>query len=155
LEHAIGYASDGVALKDEDIIVALLDPDMAIMRPITAEFEDGTIFARSAAKARGGDEKIPRKVAHGHPISQHYGLGNQWRDFDLLKITGDSESPAHQVTAQQGNDFFPVGPPYLMTGRDALSIAGKWTEFVRMPSTARFVASLLVGRSACCYRSYF
>ena len=131
LENGIGLDSEG-ALNDEDIIVVLLDPDQLIMDPIVNDFSGKSVQIPSRVeKAWGGRAKIPTKVVHGTPISQHYGLGAQWTEFDLTTITGTGDSPAAKVSNSDASNFYPVGPPYLMTGRDALSIARKWSEFVR------------------------
>jgi len=68
-------------------------------------------------------------VTHGSPIAQKYGLGAQWREFNLDLITGDPNSPSKNVTEADGWDYYPVGPPYLATARDMHQIAIKWSEF--------------------------
>jgi hypothetical protein len=121
----IGF-NDGSFAHEDDIVI-LIDPDMALMRPITGDFSDKreTIIA----KRRQGEHQLADKVQRGIPFAQTYGLGVQWQKFDLDKIAG-ADSPAKEVNGQDGGLYFPVGPPYLGTVHDMYQIALKWTEFV-------------------------
>lgn len=126
LENAIGFADEGNSgLKNDDDVVILIDPDMALLRPITGDFSnDRDVVIGNSFKE---DRKL--KVEHGSPFAQKYGLGSQWRTFDLLEIAGP-DSPASKVSQSDGGKYYPVGPPYLATVRDMHAIAGKWTEYV-------------------------
>ena len=123
--HELGF-QDG-KFEHEDDIVILIDPDMAILRPITSDFssERDTVIA----KRRQGEKMLGTKVEHGRPFAQTYGLGTQWQKFDLDKIAGE-DSPAKKVDQENGALYYPVGPPYLGTVRDMYQISLKWTEFV-------------------------
>ena len=114
------------APADEDVIVILIDPDQILLRPIRADFSDSseTIFKKNVYK------NFPLQVSHGHPVAQKYGLRAQWRKFNLEVITGSADSPAIKVSEQDGENYYPAGPPYLATARDFYQIALKWTEFV-------------------------
>lgn len=128
LEHGegMGYdTNDPTKMKNEDTIVILIDPDMILLRPITGDFSNDrdVIISKRRQKTR------KFKVEHGSPFAQTYGLGTQWRTFNLDEIAGEN-SPAKDVSRDDGGLFYPVGPPYLATARDMHSIAEKWTEFV-------------------------
>lgn len=113
-------------LLNENDIVILIDPDMLLLRPITGDFSkdrDVVIGPR-----HNKDRKY--KVEHGSPFAQKYGLGTQWRTFNLKEITQDERSPAIQVSQGDGGTFYPVGAPYIATVRDMYQIALKWSEFV-------------------------
>ena len=126
LENALGFADDShTRLKNEDAIVILIDPDMALMKPITGDFSND----RDVVIGKNEMEGRKMKVEHGSPFAQKYGLGAQWRTFDLHEIAG-AGSPASKVSEKDGKRFYPVGPPYIGTTRDMHAIAGKWTEFV-------------------------
>ena len=110
---------------DEDTVVILIDPDQILLRPIRADFTDP-----NETKHHEKDlTKFPLKVSHGHPIAQKYGLGAQWRKFDLETITGTKDSPAMKVEQREGGQHYPAGPPYLATAKDFYQISLKWTEF--------------------------
>ena len=117
--------SDGNINGNEDAVVILIDPDMVLLRPITGDFSNDreTVVGKRAAVNR------KFKVEHGSPFAQTYGLGAQWRKFNLDEIAG-SDSPAKKVTQQEGGTYYPVGPPYIATVRDMYQISLKWTEFV-------------------------
>ena len=119
----IGIDPDTGKLIDENIVVILIDPDMLLLRPISADFsnERETIFAVK--------EEWVTKVQHGKPFAQMYELGTQWITFGLDIIAG-STSPAKDVAKNEAANHYPVGPPYLATGRDMYEIALKWSEFV-------------------------
>lgn len=123
--EGMGIDHDTNTPVDEDVIVILIDPDQALLRPIRADFSDET---ETITKEKDY-EKYPLKVSHGHPIAQKYGLGAQWRKFNLEKITGSADSPAIKVTSDDGFKHYPAGPPYLATARDFYQISLKWTEF--------------------------
>jgi hypothetical protein len=111
----------------EDDIVALIDPDMALMRPITGDFSDER--ETLIADRRRGENLLSTKVKRGTPFAQTYGLGTQWQKFDLDKIAGP-DSPAKDVQREEGSLYYPVGPPYIGTVHDMYQIALKWSEFV-------------------------
>mmetsp|Transcript_17211 Transcript_17211/g.19652 ORF Transcript_17211/g.19652 Transcript_17211/m.19652 type:complete len:527 (+) Transcript_17211:223-1803(+) len=125
LKHWLEYAEGLDLVKNENDIVILIDPDMVLLRPITRDFS----VARDVVIAKVHQRERKYKVEHGAPFAQKYGLGSQWRTFDLDAIAGE-DSPAKDVSHSDGNTFYPVGPPYIGTVRDMHSIALKWTEFV-------------------------
>ena len=124
LRHWMEHA-DGDIREKEDGVVILIDPDMILLRPITGDFSNDseTKVGRRASVNR------KFKVEHGSPFAQTYGLGAQWRKFNLDEIAG-ADSPAKKVTQQEGGTYYPVGPPYIATVRDMYQISLKWTEFV-------------------------
>ena len=125
LKHWMEQA-ENFSLNQEDDVVILIDPDMALLRPITGDFSQERDVV--VGIGRQGHE-LGTKVAHGLPFAQAYGLGTQWEKLDLDKIAGEN-SPAKKVDKENGFYYFPAGPPYLATSRDMLAIARKWTEFV-------------------------
>lgn len=131
LRHWMEYG-DGMGIDkstgeplDTDVIVILIDPDMILLRPIRADYTDEsqTITQEKDIVA------YPRRVQHGHPIAQKYGLGTQWQRFGLSTITGTDSSPAMSVSQSDGAKHYPAGPPYIATALDMYRIAIKWTEF--------------------------
>jgi hypothetical protein len=124
LRHWMEHADVDIREK-EDGVVILIDPDMVLLRPITGDFSNDseTKVGRRASVNR------KFKVEHGSPFAQTYGLGAQWRKFNLDEIAG-ADSPAKKVTQQEGGTYYPVGPPYIATVRDMYQISLKWTEFV-------------------------
>ena len=98
----LGYDPETKKLKNEDAIIILIDPDMVLTRPITDDFSNIKVD-----NPIGSDRKL--KVEHGSPFAQKYGLGSQWRRFDLDNIAG-SNSPSKLVSADEGNSFYPAGP---------------------------------------------
>jgi len=113
--------STGEPIHEDDIII-LIDPDMVLLRPLNGVF---TNPRETITK----EKDLPLVVQHGQPIAQLYGLGAQWRKFDVKTITGDRNSPALAVSQNEGNKHYPAGPPYLATAKDMYKIALKWTEF--------------------------
>ena len=111
--------------RDSNDIVILIDPDMALLRPITGDF---SVEAETVISPRRQNHKLGTAVVHGLPFAQTYGLGAQWERFDLEKITGPN-SPAMEVSQDDGALYFPAGPPYLATVKDMYAIALHWTEF--------------------------
>jgi len=119
----MGVDPDTNKLLDENIVIILIDPDMLLLRPFSADFsaKQETIF-------RVEDEKWVTRVQHGKPFSAKYGFRTEWMALNLTEIAGNT-SPALEVTKKDGEDHYMVGPPYLATGRDMYAIAEKWVEF--------------------------
>merc|ERR1712032_295327 len=113
----MGIIHDQVA-RENDIIV-VLDPDMVLIRPITYDMSQEDLVHQSKQ----------RKVTHGNPYAQKYGLGSHWRTFNLTAIAG-KQSPSLSVSLHDANSNYPVGPPIIATAKDLYKIVKKWTEFV-------------------------
>mmetsp|Transcript_24800 Transcript_24800/g.36949 ORF Transcript_24800/g.36949 Transcript_24800/m.36949 type:complete len:535 (-) Transcript_24800:985-2589(-) len=139
MEHGEGMGLDPVTGKmvDEDVVVILLDPDMAFLRPITADFSEEENFIISGP-VKNHESK---RVEHGYPYAQLYAFGAQpFRRIDIATFAG-KDSPALLATAEEQKRNYPVGPPYIATSRDMYAIATKWTEFV--PSVHKQYPELL------------
>jgi len=120
-----------------DTIVALLDPDQVLLRPITGHFQspndvfrsgdlkEGSGYNRDSAKTMSGETYFT--VRHGHPASQEYGFHDGWRAYASVAGPG---SNASKVTPLEALRSYAVGPPYLATALDMYKIAVKWVEFV-------------------------
>jgi peptidyl serine alpha-galactosyltransferase len=119
-------SSDSFPSSVRDDVVILIDPDMAILRPITADFSNDR---ETVIGARRLEHIIARKVGPGHPFAQVYGFGVQWSNLDLAKIAGP-DSPAVNVSKTDGGLYYPVGPPYLGTMQDLHQISIYWSKFV-------------------------
>jgi len=110
-----------------DDIVILIDPDMALMRPITADFSSDR---ETVISPRRRENIVTRVVGPGKPAAQVYGFGAQWMKLDLAEVTGDPDTPAAKYTNEEGRLYFPVGPPYLATVADMYKISTTWSSFV-------------------------
>ncbi|KAL3817387.1 hypothetical protein ACHAXA_005022 [Cyclostephanos tholiformis] len=119
-------------LNRPDDVIILADPDFLLLRPLTDDFSDDTETLvgkrRSSAYRRMADVN-GNVVSRGRPYAQAYGLGTQWRKFDLENIAG-STSPARDVSQSDGALYYPVGPPYVAIASDMYDIALSWSEFV-------------------------
>jgi len=120
----MGTTVDG-KMKNEDHRVILTDPDMLLLRPMTGDFSDN----REVVLGKRAKLNRKFKLEHGQPFAQTYGFGAQWQKLDLGEIAGH-DSPAKDLTKEQGLESYPVGPPYLATARDMYAISKKWVEFV-------------------------
>lgn len=109
-------------------VVILIDPDMALLRPLTADFRDAReTVVGNPERRQAFDYNV---VAAGRPYAQVYGFGGQWSRLDLEKITGSGDTPAAQVSLRDGRLFYAAGPPYLAVVTDMYQIAAHWTKFV-------------------------
>ena len=99
--------------------MALLDPDMLFLRPITGAFAPGG-YLTSSDWAKG--EYWPR-VEKGRPAGQQYGLGAYWRHFKRAYICG-VDSPCVATTAEDAHKHYPVGPPYVLHVDDLRPVIG-------------------------------
>ena len=84
----------------DDVVIAIIDPDMIFLRPLTVTIkEDNTIFL-------SGSTNIPLIIKKGVPAAQQYGLGAPWasdyhKHFNRLKICGEG-SPCLKVIENEG-----------------------------------------------------
>eukprot|EP00614_Pseudopedinella_elastica_P019425 CAMPEP_0172653240 /NCGR_PEP_ID=MMETSP1068-20121228/243725_1 /TAXON_ID=35684 /ORGANISM="Pseudopedinella elastica, Strain CCMP716" /LENGTH=610 /DNA_ID=CAMNT_0013467669 /DNA_START=141 /DNA_END=1973 /DNA_ORIENTATION=- len=108
-----------------ETIVALVDPDMLFLRPITGLFPASHYLTSSDWKK---GEAWPR-VERGKPAGQQYGLGSHWRSFNRKYICGVG-SPCTTTTAQEAQKYFPVGPPYILHVLDLKALATEWVRMV-------------------------
>lgn len=121
--------SDGTRrMKHPDDVIILTDPDFLLLRPLTDDFSDERETVIGPRRKEIYRNMKSHVVTHGSPYAQTYGLGTQWRKFDLDAIAG-ADSPAKLVDQQTGAQYYPVGPPYVGTVRDMYDIAVTWSEF--------------------------
>jgi len=135
LEHneLLGLVDEGVTgmegtMKRPDDVIILCDPDMLLLRPITDDFSNERETLVGPRRKSIYQKKEIKVASHGNPFAQTYGLGTQWRKFDLDAIAG-KDSPAKEVSQQDGGLYYPVGPPYVVAADDMYKIAVTWSEF--------------------------
>lgn len=129
MEQAEGMGFDEATgkMKDEDMVIILIDPDMVLLRPITGDFSNPR---ETIPSGHGKDRKLHfDTVQHGQPVAQKYGFGSQWKTkINMDEISGPG-SPVNNVSKEDALQRYPAGPPYLATARDMHAISVKWTEF--------------------------
>lgn len=114
----------------ENTIIALLDPDMVFLRPLTPHIKgDISVLYDKAIK-----EPIIDTIGLGHPVAQTYGLGAPWtndnhKKFNRGKVCQEG-SPCLRVTTRFGELHYSVGPPYIAHRTDFLRLVDTWTTFV-------------------------
>ena len=136
LQH---WLANAVPAGPQDEVVALLDPDMIFLRPLTAEVASATnkLYNKKlyVDKKTGAVLKpMQDYVKTGYPVAQRYGLGAPWTDdhhkkFNRLDVCGEG-SPCMDVKEQEGEEYYSVGPPYIATRADFDRISTSWVEFV-------------------------
>ena len=123
MEYANGMGIDPMTSMPwkHDTIIALLDPDQVLIKPITGYFESPNDIFRGGPLTGGAnedsklsyEEKEPTfMVRHGHPASQEYGFSGEWMKF--ADVAG-KDSPATTVSFTQAIRSYAVGPPYIAT----------------------------------------
>lgn len=124
----LGFDESGKEMKHPDDVIILTDPDFLLLRPLTDDFsnERETIVAHRRKPMYQNKES--HFVTHGNPYAQTYGLGAQWRTFDLDAIAGP-DSPAKDVDQAEALMAYPAGPPYIGTAKDMYKIAVPWSDF--------------------------
>jgi len=117
----------------EDTYIALLDPDMILLRPLTRSISEdpAAIFDREYYAKEG---PLPLMVSKGHAVAQMYGLGAPWtndnhKKFRRGKICGEG-SPCLLTQLRFGEMHYSVGPPYFLHKTDMHAVVDTWTEFV-------------------------
>lgn len=101
VEHWLDNAQPSVP---DGVVVAIIDPDMIFMRPITTKIqEDNTILLPGATD-------IPSYIKKGVPAAQQYGLGAPWatettKNFNRTAVCGE-KSPCMDVTESFGGTHY-------------------------------------------------
>lgn len=128
MQHWLKYADPPIP---EDTVIALLDPDMIFVRPLTTKMrgQPNNLHGKYIKP-----EEVMEKVGPGMPVAQMYGLGAPWTNdnhakFNRGKICGEG-SPCLVPNDQFGSRHYAVGPPYLVHKGDMVRLADRWTEFV-------------------------
>lgn len=124
----LGVDEQTKSTKHPNDIIILTDPDFLLLRPITDDFRDERETLVGNRRQEIYKKKESHIVTHGNPYAQTYGLGTQWRKFDLDEIAG-SDSPAKSVSQPDGGKLYPAGPPYIATAQDMYQIAITWSDF--------------------------
>jgi hypothetical protein len=113
---------------DDDIAVAIIDPDMIFVRPLTVNIrEEASIFLPES-------HSIPAVVSKGVPAAQLYGLGAPWatptsKNFNRTNVCGEG-SPCLKATTTFGEAHYSVGPPYILDRSDLRRLTKSWVAFV-------------------------
>ncbi|CAB1116688.1 unnamed protein product [Ectocarpus sp. CCAP 1310/34] len=108
-----------------EAVVALVDPDMIFMSPLTPFVGDADKMLWHDGDAGEG----PDWVEEGSPVGQFYGLGGVWTTWDdLREITENlgEDTPARAVSTEEALAGYPVGPPYMMHPRDWARVLDLW-----------------------------
>ena len=129
MRHWIAHAEPKVS---DSVVVALIDPDMIFLRPLTSKMrgQPNNIISKDM-----NDADLVDKIKLGYPVSQMYGLGAPWTNdthlkFNRTKICGVG-SPCLETKRKFGDEHYAVGPPYIMVKADMRRLSRSWTEFVR------------------------
>ena len=137
MEHWLDHSDPRI--KDGSII-ALIDPDMILLRNITHKIrgETNNIFTsithqKLKTANHNEDGIVPIEVKKGQAAAQLYQLGAPWttanRNFNRTDICG-IDSPCMLVTRDYGEEFFSVGPPYILEKSDMLKLTKSWVKMV-------------------------
>ncbi|CAM9267051.1 unnamed protein product, partial [Phaeothamnion confervicola] len=142
LLHFLRHASPPIT----ETVIALVDPDMVVLRPITPYVDE------NVEKFRPGHPHGPTRgrnthwVTRGHPVSQSYAYGGAWSRWPELRSFMPADSPVFFMDEEEANRFYTAGPPYLAHTADWLRIAEKWAEY--SPLTFRVRPGLLAEMQA-------
>jgi len=122
-----------------DDIIAVIDPDMVFLRPLSHDFTPSNTFQPVYAPGNEFDPTDPytststhnvTTVQHGHPFAPKYDVGDAWRYFNLKYITKSDTSPALNVTQEEALSHYAVGSPYMATIQDMYALTPLWLDSV-------------------------
>mmetsp|Transcript_33223 Transcript_33223/g.54288 ORF Transcript_33223/g.54288 Transcript_33223/m.54288 type:complete len:425 (+) Transcript_33223:3-1277(+) len=128
LENSSDFGWDDKLSKmttvEDKAVVIIIDPDMILLQPLTTDFSDSSVKFWSPFH-----KKIERKkkVEHGTPFGQTYGLSHNWMKF--IELAGP-DSLALKVDERTADLHYQVGAPYISTALDMHTIVRRWAELV-------------------------
>jgi len=137
-------------MKHPNDVIILADPDFVLLRPLSDDFSNEREVLVGKRRESIFFVKETHIVSRGNPYAQTYGLGAQWRRFDIDAIAGPN-SPAKSVDQTEGGLYFPAGPPYIVVASDMYAISEKWSEFA--PKVYKQYPHLLAEMYAYCIAS--
>ena len=126
--------------------VALVDPDMLMIKPLTLDVGRGTRRPRGTKQTEYVVDGVPQSlsvfgdlpghVAHGAPAGQHFGVGGAWQragpgarpawaGFSKAAVCG-AGAPCTRTTAKEADEKFAVGPVYIAHVDDWKFLAPAW-----------------------------
>ena len=132
MQHWLSHAQPPIP---DDTVIALLDPDMILLRPITAKVRGMKGILYNTKRPYGvKDEDIFTSVDVGKPVGQTYGLSAPWandkhKKFNRKKICG-ADSPCMLPLEDYAAEHYSVGPPYIAHKLDFDKIVDSWTRLV-------------------------
>jgi len=98
----------------------LIDPDFLFLRPFPADF---------AQRTDGWMQTFPgfQLQRPQRPLGQYYGLGGKWVHFNRTEICFRGlDNDCGRLDARSAEAFYAVGPPYVLSKEDMLTIAKDW-----------------------------
>jgi len=126
-------------------IIALIDPDMIFLRPLTTRVKGENVLHMQAYVDNGLDQEPPERVQQGQPAAQLYGLGSSWTvapkdfvddygntkkgNFNRTDICGP-QSPCNFITSEEVDMHYAVGPPYIIEVSDLTRLTDVWLDFL-------------------------
>lgn len=130
---------------DNGTIIALIDPDMIFLRPLTHKIKEENVIFMQSYIDNGLDQEPPEKVQQGQPAGQLYGLGSSWTvapqdfvddygnkkkgNFNRTDICGPS-SPCNSISAEEVDMYYAIGPPYIIEISDLTRLSQVWLQFL-------------------------
>ena len=155
LYHWLSTATPAPFEDERTGVVALIDPDQMLMRPLTAavgvglrqkagdvrSMYDAKGVARVLVGSAREQKNLPMIVSQGYPVAQEYGLGGawaksgkpdarpSWRTFSRARVCGDA-GKCTKTTPTEADQHYSVGPPYLIQATDARHLSKAWLEAV-------------------------
>ena len=128
LKHWLDHARPAVS---QDTVVALIDPDMIFIRPLTTKIRG---MENNLHDKKLDPAALQEVIQRGKPVAQLYGLGAPWtndnhKKFNRTHVCGVG-SPCLIPDDKFGNNHYAVGPPYIAVRADFQTIAEAWTQFV-------------------------
>lgn len=113
-------------------IVAVIEPDFVFLRPLTEKLNghSGVLFSGSVLATDVFD-----RVRRGYPVAQQYEIGAPWvkndyGDLDRDRICGKSSPCTEISSAEEGDKYYSIGPPYIAEREDLLRLAHTWVKFL-------------------------
>lgn len=138
MENAMGFKSPSDETSDS--IIAVLDPDMILLKPLVNDFSALPLEAWNEGRL---ERPIQTRVRKGFPIAQEYSFSAHWRyqlDSKMKEIIGE-KSHVHVMTDAKAAMYYPAGPPYIIAAQDLYDVVGLWTKI--MPDVHRHYQGLL------------
>jgi hypothetical protein len=127
MQNVLGFPN--IRSKHETTIIAVLDPDMILTKPLLNNF---SALPTETWNTEQSENISQLYVKHGYPIAQMYAYQANWMVGlgDNLKMILGNESTVFNISKFDAKLYYPAGPPYMITAWDLYDIVLTWTAIV-------------------------
>ncbi|CAB9510787.1 expressed unknown protein [Seminavis robusta] len=129
MEHVLGYSEQKPNNAHDGTVIIVMDCDMIVMRPLTADFGMEELWKKQLNPQLQGQ---PQRVQPGHPMAQHTAFPSQWwNELEVGTVSSPAIQPGltklQQMLRSDVDNHYATGLPILAAASDFYPLVQKWS----------------------------